>query len=136
MGVAVTLRDDASEKAIISNANDFNTITPENAQKWDQIEPTQGQFTFDAADQHVEYATSLGYNVHCHTLVWHSQLPTWVSEGGFDNATLIEVMRNHINEVAGRYKGKCAQWDVVNEGMSSLVPLFLCTITHVVAQQL
>jgi endo-1,4-beta-xylanase len=119
MGTALTVRNDANETAIISNPRDFNSITPENAQKWDQIQPARNQFTFSAADQHVEYAGSRGYRVHCHTLVWHSQLPTWVSNGGFDNATLIEVMREHINQVAGRYKGKCAEWDVVNEGSYS-----------------
>ncbi|WPB07677.1 uncharacterized protein RHO25_012338 [Cercospora beticola] len=118
IGTALTLRGDAAEEAVVGNPADFNSITPENAQKWESIEPSRNNFTFADADRHVEWAMSRGYKVHCHNLVWHSQLPAWVSEGGFDNATLISIMENHINKLAGRYRGKCAQWDVVNEALN------------------
>lgn len=93
-------------------------MTPENAMKWESTEPSRNQFTFDDADAHVAYAEETGMQIHCHTLVWHSQLPTWVSGGGFDNKTLIKIMKNHITKVAGRYKGSCTRWDVVNEALN------------------
>ena len=86
--------------------------------KWDQTEPSRNSFNFGGADQVVQVATQNSQQLRCHTLVWHSQLPSWVSNGGFNNATMLQVMTNHINSVAGRYKGKCTHWDVVNEGNS------------------
>ncbi|KAF2646586.1 endo-1,4-beta-xylanase-like protein [Massarina eburnea CBS 473.64] len=116
LGTALTLRNETAEYKIIKQ--DFNSITPENAQKWESTEPSRGNFTFADADRHVAFAKQNGLQIHCHNLVWHSQLPTWVSEGGFDNATLIQVMEDHIKALAGRYKGACTRWDVVNEALN------------------
>lgn len=125
VGTALTIRNDTTEQDIIRT--EFGSITPENAMKWESTEPTQGNFTFDDADAVVAFASENGELIRCHTLVWYSQLPTWVSDGGFDNATLLAVVKNHIDTVVGRYKGVCDQWDVVNEGELSLVLLhFTC----------
>ena len=45
IGTAVTFRDDPKERAIYGNKADFNSITPENAQKWESTEPERGNFT-------------------------------------------------------------------------------------------
>lgn len=87
--------------------------------KWESTEPERGVFTFEDGDRHANFAVDQGLSLRCHTLVWHSQLAPWVEAGNFDNATLIEIMRDHIFAVAGQWKGKCRIWDVINEGESN-----------------
>jgi endo-1,4-beta-xylanase len=116
IGTSLTVRNDNQESNIIRS--EFGSITPENAQKWDAIEPNRNQFNWGGADNHMNWARQNGKHVRCHTLVWYSQLPGWVSNSGFNNATLIQVMQNHINQVMGRYRGQCDHWDVVNEALN------------------
>ncbi|CAG8028356.1 unnamed protein product [Penicillium olsonii] len=109
---------DAAYLAQLSNKEDFGQITPGNAQKWDSIEPTQGTFSYTKGDVIADLAAKNDQKLRCHTLVWHSQLPSWVSSGTWTNETLIAAMKNHITNVVTHYKGKCYAWDVVNEALN------------------
>ncbi|NVI92975.1 endo-1,4-beta-xylanase [Actinomadura sp. BRA 177] len=93
---------------------EFNQLTPENEMKWDTTEPSRDSFNFSAADQLVSHAQAQGMAIRGHTLVWHSQLPGWVSNIS-SRDDLLSVMRNHIAKEAGHFAGKVDYWDVVNE---------------------
>jgi endo-1,4-beta-xylanase len=95
---------------------EFNSVTAENEMKIDATEPQRGQFNFAAADRVYNWAVQNGKEVRGHTLAWHSQQPGWMqSLSGND---LRQAMIGHINGVMAHYKGKIAQWDVVNEAFA------------------
>ncbi|MCW2996899.1 MAG: 1,4-beta-xylanase [Solirubrobacterales bacterium] len=96
-------------------ARQFAALTPENAMKWDALEPERGSLRWAAADRAVAFATAHDMAVRGHTLVWHAQLPGWIADGRLGAAELRKVMRDHIATVMGRYKGRVRTWDVVNE---------------------
>ncbi|HLU29239.1 MAG TPA: endo-1,4-beta-xylanase [Glycomyces sp.] len=94
-------------------ATEFGSITPGNALKWDATEPQREQFDFTRADQHVDWALANGQEVRGHTLVWHNQLPGWVSELPADQ--LLDAMRHHITTEVDHFEDRLVHWDVVNE---------------------
>ncbi len=102
-------------------ATHFNSITPGNIMKWEHIEPKLGQFDFDLADRFVALGQRERMQLIGHTLMWHSQTPAWVFQNAdgaeISREALLQRLRAHIAAVVGRYKGKVAGWDVVNEAI-------------------
>jgi endo-1,4-beta-xylanase len=115
MGTAVSahLLDDPAYRD--TAAAEFNTLTHGNELKWESVQPRRGQYQWSGADRVMEFARANDQRVHGHTLVWHSQLPSWVADGNFSEAELTEVTTDHIETTVGRYAGEIASWDVVNE---------------------
>jgi endo-1,4-beta-xylanase len=116
IGTAVdanALNTDATYRAAVGK--EFDQVTPENAMKWSEVEPVQGQFNWGPADELVAFARAHNQKVRGHTLVWHSQLPSWLTEDAFTPAQLRDLLRKHIFTEVGRYKGKVWAWDVANE---------------------
>ncbi|MEV6759621.1 endo-1,4-beta-xylanase [Streptomyces sp. NPDC051105] len=95
---------------------EFNMVTAENEMKIDATEPQRGQFNFSAGDRVYNWAVQNGKRVRGHTLAWYAQQPGWMQS--LSGSSLRQAMIDHINGVMGHYKGKIAQWDVVNEAFA------------------
>lgn len=99
----------------------FNMLVAENEMKWDALEPSRNSFSYGSADNLVRFAQNHDMRLRGHCLAWHSQLPTWVSSDGKKNdknwsrEEALAILKNHIEKVVKHYKGKVAEWDVVNE---------------------
>lgn len=119
IGAAVDSQSYMTHAALLSKH--FNSVTPENDMKFDALEPSEGKFSYAAADRIVDYATRNNMKIRGHTMVWHSQNPDWLfknSSGGTVSAdVLLMRMKNHIDNVAKHFHGKVYAWDVVNEAI-------------------
>ncbi|KAL2267984.1 hypothetical protein VTJ83DRAFT_2830 [Remersonia thermophila] len=111
------INNDQQYARILGDTREFGQLVPENGQKWDATQPNRGQFNFQSGDITANTAKRNGQGLRCHTLVWYSQLPGWVSSGSWNRQTLESVMKTHIDNVMGHYKGQCYAWDVVNEAV-------------------
>ncbi len=100
-------------------AGQFSVVTPGNEMKWQVVEPTQGTYDWSGADRLVTFAEQHGQRVRGHTLLWHNQLPDWlttgVANGTISNAELSDLLHKHITDEVTHFKGKIWQWDVANE---------------------
>lgn len=101
--------------------NHFSAIIAENCMKSMYLQPKEGEFFFDDADKFVAFGEQSNMHIVGHTLIWHSQTPSWffTDKDGNDVSAerLKERMKNHIHTVVSRYKGRIHGWDVVNEAI-------------------
>jgi endo-1,4-beta-xylanase len=119
LGAAVAMNPLRNEPAYSETLRrEFNMLVAENAFKMDALRPSQTTFNFTDADALMAFAEQNGMTVRGHTLVWHSQLPGWLTGGSFTRDQAIAIMRTHIQTVMGRYQGRIVHWDVVNEAVA------------------
>jgi GH35 family endo-1,4-beta-xylanase len=119
IGAAVNMSPFRNEAAYTQTlGREFNMLVAENAMKFDAMHPAQNTYNFTDADALVAYAEANNMTVRGHTLVWHSQIPGWLTGGNFTRDQVIAIMRDHIMTVVGRYRGRILAWDVVNEAVS------------------
>ena len=83
VGVAINQRQfegvDAAAVDLITKQ--FNQISPENVLKFQPTQPAADRYTFEAADQYVQFGVDRHMQVVGHNLVWHSQTGAWVFRG-------------------------------------------------------
>jgi endo-1,4-beta-xylanase len=112
-GAAAGKTADPYTQLVLSQAN---IVVAENAMKWGPLRPTAATFDFTQADRLMRFAQIAQQKVRGHNLCWHESLPAWFATTATkDNAR--QLLVNHIQTVAGRYKGQMHSWDVVNEAV-------------------
>ncbi|WP_375438162.1 endo-1,4-beta-xylanase [uncultured Hymenobacter sp.] len=107
----------------------FNSITPENAMKMGPIHPEENRYFWRDSDEIVQFAQDNKLRVRGHNLLWHEQTPKWLFKDAagkqVSKEVLLKRLKDHIDTVVKRYKGKIYAWDVVNEAISDNPQEFL-----------
>ena len=91
----------------------FDSISPENALKWESIHPRRFGFNFGPADAYVAFGRKNKMFIVGHTLVWHNQTPKWVFQDGQGNPLARDALlrtdeRPHFHRCRCRYREKSA----------------------------
>ena len=100
----------------------FSIVTPENCMKPAAVHAEGDRYNFEHADQFVEFATRNTLEIVGHCLVWakDDRTPQWFYQDGdkkADGELLLKRMKDHIDTVVSRYRGRISTWDVVNEAL-------------------
>lgn len=106
---------------ILNDTRIFGEITPANYMKWLYTEPERNVFDYTGGDVAVNIAEDHGKYLRCHNLCWDNENPAWLNTlvaNGVSNATMINILENHIANVVGHWGGRCYSWDVVNEALN------------------
>src|SRR3954449_3864025 len=109
-GTALTRGDLSNGSETSIAGTQFDMVTPGNEMKWDTTEPSNGSYNFGPGDQIVAFATAHSQRVRGHNLVWHSQLPSWVTS--LPTSQVQAAMEAHITTEATHYRGQVYAWDV------------------------
>ena len=97
-------------------------LVAENEMKWQWTRPGPDKFDFRQFDAIVDYATTRGFALRGHTLLWLPQkwYPKWLVKHDFGSspATTAEaLLKMHVQTVCQRYGSKIYSYDVVNEAV-------------------
>jgi endo-1,4-beta-xylanase len=112
-GLAGTGTSDGYTQLVGAQAN---ILVAENAMKWAGLRPSPDIYDFSLADKLMRFAVLAGQQVRGHNLCWHEALPDWFKTTATkDNASLL--LAQHIQTVAGHFRGQLQSWDVVNEAV-------------------
>ncbi len=89
-------------------------ITSDVDLKFDWLRPhSPDQWDWGPADRLLAFAERTGMAFRGHTLIWNENPPRWLKK--LSLAEIRRVFDEHIDTVCGRYSGRIAVWDVVNE---------------------
>ena len=116
-GMAGDVPGNCAEQELALAKDQFNVVTPENCMKPGLIHPREATWQFERPDAFMKWCEDNHMLVHGHTLVWHAQTNDWFFRDG-NKDTVTQRMKDHILTLVGRYKGRIASWDVVNEAIA------------------
>jgi endo-1,4-beta-xylanase len=101
-------------------AREFNMVTAPVYMVMTQARP--GRYNFLIPDSVVAIAEAYGMQVRAHPLIYGSNVPDWLREGRFSPDSVRQLVRDRVATVMGRYRGRIAVWDVLNEGIFPEAP--------------
>ncbi len=92
-----------------------NSITIENAVKWQSVHPSENIFDFSGGDYIADFCKNNNKRLHGHCLIWYQANPDWLNNYNGDSLAWEHLFKTHIQSVVAHYRGKATSWDVVNE---------------------
>ena len=93
----------------------FNSAVTENALKWLDMQPLAGPVDYETVNAILEWTDENGLPLRGHNIYWGIPkfVQPWVKD--LDDEALYAELKNRGEDIAKRYKGRFAQYDLNNE---------------------
>lgn len=93
----------------------FNSAVTENALKWLDMQPTQDEVNYKIVDDILSWTDANNIPLRGHNIYWGIPkfVQPWLKQ--LDDDTLHATLKNRGTDIATRYKGRFAQYDLNNE---------------------
>ena len=96
----------------------FNRISGETAWLYGRVHPYRDVYDWRDYDTLVRFAERYNKDVVGHSLVYHDYLPDWLLNFSGSRSDWEAVLKDHVQTIVSRYKGKIDTWIVVNEAFN------------------
>ncbi len=95
--------------------DNFNIGVFQNAAKWFNIEPEEGDIYWTSAERTTKWALENGLAMRGHCVIWSCErfVPQWQKD--MSDAELRRVIERRCREVANFFAGRVDEWDLNNE---------------------
>ncbi len=121
IGVAVTSKN--LDTLIDYNLIDeYSTLTAEYEMKWDQVQLNKETYFFDNCDSIYEFAIENNKTIRGHTLVWRTNVPSFIYDIAYSNNSneekmeeVLQLIKEYYVTMNQRYPGAINVWDIANE---------------------
>jgi endo-1,4-beta-xylanase len=106
--------EDAAQYQKVFREN-FNAAVTENALKWHDMEPHQGQVDYAIVEAILRWTEQHDIPLRGHNIFWGipNRVQPWLKT--MDDATLRETLKARALDVGKRYRGRFAEYDLNNE---------------------
>jgi endo-1,4-beta-xylanase len=93
----------------------FNAAVTENALKWHVMEGQQGKIDYSVIDAILDWTHQHGIPLRGHNVFWGipNRVQPWLKE--MDDDTFRAALKDHATDIARRYRGRFAEYDLNNE---------------------
>jgi endo-1,4-beta-xylanase len=102
--------------------SEFSQLQAEYEMKFGALHPRPDSdpqpYDFRGGDALVAFAQAHNMVVRGHTLVWHKQVPEWITKGTYTPTQLGRILGDHISTVMSHYASQVYAWDAVNEAFN------------------
>ncbi|MBF5091546.1 endo-1,4-beta-xylanase [Novosphingobium sp. NBM11] len=99
---------------LASAIRECDLLVPEYHGQWSAVEWRRGDPWFGNYDAIVAFAALNNQTVRGHSLIWEQMTPEWARQEMRQQRDWRTIER-HFGNLVGRYRGKIAEWVVVNE---------------------